>query len=164
MIVADNFVNGAFKPSASANDYLPVVSPVDGTTIGKVCVSNAADVEEAVTHAQQAFPAWSGLTLKARASIMFRFQHLLETHAEKLAELVVRENGKNKAEALASVAKGNETVEWACSLPQLAQGKTLQVSRGVTCSDVREPVGIVASIVPFNFPIMVPMYVLLMLL
>lgn len=83
---------------------------------------------------------------------MFKFHDLLEAHAEELAELVTKENGKNKGEAHASVAKGNETVEWACSLPQLAQGKTLQVSRGVTCQDLREPVGIVASIVPFNFP------------
>lgn len=89
---------------------------------------------------------------KARAAIMFRFHHLLETHAEELAALVVKENGKNRAEALASVAKGNETVEWACSLPQLIQGRTLQVSRGVTCQDLREPIGVVASIVPFNFP------------
>jgi malonate-semialdehyde dehydrogenase (acetylating) / methylmalonate-semialdehyde dehydrogenase len=92
---------------------------------------------------------------------------------------VVLENGKNKAEALASVAKGNETVEWACSMPQIAQvghvvmvtrctyaenvgpfcqGKILHVSRGVTCVDHREPLGVVASIVPFNFPIMVPMW------
>lgn len=69
----------------------------------------------------QAFPAWAELTHKARAAIMFRFHHLMEVHADELAELVVRENGKNKTEALASVAKGNETVEWACSMPQLAQ-------------------------------------------
>lgn len=75
-----------------------------------------------------------------------------------MADLVVQENGKNKAEALASVAKGNETVEWACSIPQLAQGKVLQVSRGIMCQDLREPLGIVASIVPFNFPAMVPMW------
>lgn len=68
------------------------------------------------------------------------------------------ENGKNKMEALASVLKGNETVEYACSLPQLAQGKTLQVSRGITCHETRDPLGVVASIVPFNFPIMVPMW------
>ena len=70
----------------------------------------------------------------------------------------MKENGKNKMEALASVLKGNETVEYACSLPQLIQGKTLQVSRGITCQEVREPLGVVASIVPFNFPIMVPMW------
>lgn len=63
------------------------------------------------------------------------------------AELVVAENGKNKAEALASVAKGNETVEWACSMPQLMQGKILQVSRGIDCRDLREPLGVVASLV-----------------
>lgn len=96
--------------------------------------------------------------MKARASIMFRFQYLMETHAEELAQLVVRENGKNIAEARASVAKGNETVEWACGLPQMAQGKILQVSRGVTCSDMREPIGVVASVSPLNFPIMCPMW------
>jgi malonate-semialdehyde dehydrogenase (acetylating) / methylmalonate-semialdehyde dehydrogenase len=152
MTTCDNFINGAYKPSSSANDYLNVVSPVDGSVLGKVCVSNAADVEEAVAHAQRAFPAWSSLTVKARAAIMFRFHHLMETHAEELAALVTKENGKNKGEALASVAKGNETVEWACSLPQLIQGKVLQVSRGVTCQDQREPIGVVASIVPFNSP------------
>lgn len=69
----------------------------------------------------QAYASWSELTHKSRAAIMFRFHHLMETHADELADIVVRENGKNKAEALASVAKANETVEWACSLPQLAQ-------------------------------------------
>lgn len=78
--------------------------------------------------------------------------------ADELADLVVLENGKNKMEALASVLKGNETVEYACSLPQLAQGRTLQVSRGITCQESRDPLGVVASIVPFNFPIMVPMW------
>jgi malonate-semialdehyde dehydrogenase (acetylating)/methylmalonate-semialdehyde dehydrogenase len=77
---------------------------------------------------------------------------------EELAEIVVKENGKNKMEALASVMKGNETVEYACSLPQLIQGKILQVSRGITCQEIREPLGIVACVVPFNFPIMVPMW------
>lgn len=158
LIVCDNFVQGKYQPSSSSNDYLPVISPVDGTQVGKVCISNAADVDMAVACAREAFPGWSGLTMKARASIMFRFQHLMETHAEELAQLVVRENGKNIAEARASVAKGNETVEWACGLPQMAQGKILQVSRGVTCSDMREPIGVVASVSPLNFPIMCPMW------
>jgi len=157
-IVCNNFIQGIYQPSSSSNPYLPVISPVDGTQVGKVCISNAADVDMAVACAQEAFPGWSGLTMKARASIMFRFQHLMETHAEELAQLVVRENGKNIAEARASVAKGNETVEWACGLPQMAQGKILQVSRGVTCSDMREPIGVVASVSPLNFPIMCPMW------
>ena len=77
---------------------------------------------------------------------------------DELVDLVVRENGKNRTEALASVLKGNETVEYACSLPQVVQGRTLQVSRGITCQEVRDPLGVVACIVPFNFPVMVPLW------
>lgn len=77
---------------------------------------------------------------------------------DELADLVVLENGKNRMEALASVLKGNETAEYACSLPQLAQGRTLQVSRGITCQETRDPLGVVASVVPFNFPVMVPLW------
>ena len=83
----------------------------------------AGTADEAVAAAKAAFPAWSSLTVKRRAAVMFKYHELLDKHADELADIVVMENGKNKAEALASVAKGNETVEWACSLPQLAQVK-----------------------------------------
>jgi len=89
---------------------------------------------------------------------MLKFHSLVKSNAQELAELIVAENGKNIVEALADVAKGNETVEYACSLPQLAQGKNLQVSSAVSCRDRRDPLGVVASIVPFNFPFMVPMW------
>jgi len=89
---------------------------------------------------------------------MLKFHGLVRDHAQELAELIVAENGKNITEALADVAKGNETVEYACSLPQLVQGKTLRVSSEVLCQDRRDPLGIVGSIVPFNFPFMVPMW------
>ena len=89
---------------------------------------------------------------------MLKFHALIREHAKELAEIIVKENGKNITEALADVAKGNETVEWACSLPQLAQGNILRVSGQVTCEDRRDPLGVVASIVPFNFPFMVPMW------
>jgi len=145
-------------PVKEGAEFLPVVSPVDGEVIASVLRSTTADVDEAVARAQAAFPEWSGRTVKSRAAIMFRFHQLLEDHAEELARLVTRESGKNHAESLASVAKANETVEWACSMPQLCQGKILQVSRGVTCQDLREPLGVVASVVPFNFPVMVPMW------
>lgn len=91
---------------------------------------------------------------------MLKFHHLVKENAQELAELIVKENGKNITEALADVAKGNETVEYSCSLPQLAQGKTLRVSSAVTCEDRRDSLGVVASIVPFNFPFMVPMWTL----
>ena len=95
--------------------------------------------------------------MKDRAQILIRFHQLVVKHQDELADLIVLEHGKTKAEALADVAKGNETVEFAISLPQLIQGKTLEVSRGVTCRDWKCPLGVVASIVPFNFPFMVPM-------
>ena len=96
--------------------------------------------------------------MKARATLMEEFQRLIEKNALDIAKLIVLENGKNINEALAEVAKGNETVSYACSLPSIAQGKTLQVSTDVYCTDKREPLGIVSSIVPFNFPFMVPMW------
>jgi len=89
---------------------------------------------------------------------MLKFHSLIQKHAQELAEIIVMENGKNITEALADVAKGNETVEYACSLPQLAQGKKLRVSGQVSCEDRRDPLGIITSIVPFNFPFMVPMW------
>ena len=91
---------------------------------------------------------------------MLKFHSLVKQNSQELAELIVAENGKNITEALADVAKGNETVEYACSLPQLAQGRQLQVSSAVACQDRRDPLGVIASIVPFNFPFMVPMWTL----
>jgi len=155
--ITTNFINGEFKPSA-AGGVLDVFSPSTGAVCNRVTVSTAEDVAEAVAAAEAAFPAWSTATVKRRAAIMFKFHELLDAAQDELTEIIITENGKNRAEAIASIAKGNETVEWACSLPQLVQGRTLEVSRGITCHDVREPIGIVASICPFNFPVMVPMW------
>jgi acyl-CoA reductase-like NAD-dependent aldehyde dehydrogenase len=154
MRTADNYVSGTFVPPSSGQ-YLSVTCPSNGEEIGRVGLSDARDVEAAVYAAQQAFVGWSTLTLKARAAIMLRFHALVRDHAGELADLIVLENGKNRTEALADVAKGNETVEYACSLPQLAQGRTLQVSTAVNCQDERRPLGVVVSVVPFNFPFMV---------
>jgi malonate-semialdehyde dehydrogenase (acetylating) / methylmalonate-semialdehyde dehydrogenase len=147
----DNFIDGRFITPEGVS-YLPVVSPSDETIIAQVPLSNSTHVEQAVAAAKNAFPEWSGLTIKQRAAIMFKFHHLLDIHAQELAETIVRENGKNITEALADVAKGNETVEWAASLPQLANGRILEVSKGITCQEFRQPLGVVAAIVPFNFP------------
>lgn len=159
LVTANNYINGEFvKPTT--NEYLPVTSPVTSAKIGNVALSNQADVDAAVAAASAAFPKWSSLTSKSRAAIMLKFHSLVNEHAQELAELIVKENGKNLKEALADVAKGNETVEYACSLPQLIQGKTLRVSSEVMCQDRRDPLGVIASIVPFNFPLMVPMWTL----
>ncbi|CAM9919673.1 unnamed protein product [Phaeothamnion confervicola] len=148
-----NLIGGNWQPALSKSFY-DVINPANEQVIARVAVSTGEDVALAVERGKAAFPSWSRQTVKQRAAVMFRFHALLEAHAAELAALVTLENGKNLAEAAASVAKGAETVEWACSLPQLIQGKVLQVSRGIECRDLREPLGVVASVVPFNFPIM----------
>jgi len=155
MTDANNYIGGHFVPP-STGEYMPVYNPADSSEIGRVAISTSEDVNKAVEAAKAAFPSWSSMTIKARAGIMLKLHGLLRDNAQELAEIIVKENGKNITEALADVAKGNETVEYACSLPQLAQGSTLKVSSQVSCQDRRDPLGVVASIVPFNFPMMVP--------
>ncbi|KAG6975415.1 hypothetical protein JG688_00002430 [Phytophthora aleatoria] len=156
-LTAHNLINGEFVPP-SGDKYLNVISPATSQVIGKCALSTDEDVKLAVAKGQETFKEWRQMTVKTRAAIMLKFHALMMQHQDELADIVVKENGKNRTEALASVLKGNETVEYACSLPQLVQGRTLQVSRGITCQEVRDPLGVVACIVPFNFPIMVPMW------
>lgn len=153
-----NFYNNEFHSSAAA--FLPVVSPHDGSIISQVPLSDAACCDAAVNAAQCAFAKWSSRTFKDRAQYLLRFYNILTLHIDELAEIIVLEHGKNKEEAVASVKKGLETLEYAISLPQLVQGRVLEVSRGVRCEDRRDPLGVVVSIVPFNFPIMVPFWTL----
>lgn len=155
--IVDNYISGGFVPP-STNDYVDVINPANSKTIGRVGLSVKCDVDNAVQAAKNAFLSWSSRTIKQRASIMTKFHALVQEHAQQMAELIVQENGKNITEALADVAKGNETVEWACGLPQVSVGNTLRVSGQVSCTDRRDPLGVVASIVPFNFPFMVPMW------
>ncbi|CEG47007.1 methylmalonate-semialdehyde dehydrogenase [Plasmopara halstedii] len=133
--IAYNWIDGEFvRPS---NDtFLDVTNPSTGEIIGKCALSSAEDVKLAVAKGEEAMKTWRLLTIKARAAIMLKFHALMIQCQDELADIVVKENGKNRTEALASVLKGNETVEYACSLPQLVQGRTLQVSRGITCQDL----------------------------
>lgn len=157
----NNYIHGIKQESnASSSSYIDVTSPSTSHIIAKVYKSTKDDVEQTIQSSQKAFEQWSKLTVKSRVGILMKFNYLVKEHANELAQLIVQENGKNITEALADVAKGNETVEYACSLPQLCQGKSLKVSSEVTCTDHRVPLGIVASIVPFNFPFMVPMWTL----
>jgi acyl-CoA reductase-like NAD-dependent aldehyde dehydrogenase len=157
IVEVNNYIGGSFVPP-STGQYISVYDPSDTSEIGRVALSSTEDVQKAVESAKEAFKSWSSMTIKARAAIMLKFHALVRDNAQELASLIVKENGKNMTEALADVAKGNETVEYACSLPQLAHGHILQVSSQVWCTDRRDPLGVVASIVPFNFPLMVPMW------
>jgi malonate-semialdehyde dehydrogenase (acetylating)/methylmalonate-semialdehyde dehydrogenase len=150
-----NYINGTFV-NASSNRKLDVVSPIDGNQLSTVPMSMAKDLDEAVTAAKAAFPIWSKFPIKERVQVFFRYKYLLEKNLKALAELVQEENGKTYGEAVAEVEKSIELTEFACSLPQLVTGEILEVSKGVECRTEHVPLGVVASIVPFNFPSMVP--------
>ena len=155
--IVANLVNGAMVSTEFT--FLDVEAPTTGEVIASCPLSNTADVESAVLAAEAAFVSWSAQTVRTRVAILHKYRALIAAHADELADIVVLENGKNRAEALASVAKGNETVEWACGMPALGvAGDTLRVSGSVSCRDQREPLGVVACICPFNFPAMVPMW------
>lgn len=150
-----NFINGSFTPSGPGR-ILPVISPLDGSLLADMPCSTPADLDAAVKAARAAFTGWSRTPVKERAQVFFRYKYLLEQHKAELTALVSEENGKIKEEALAEIEKCIELTEFATSMPQLIAGEILEVSKGVECRTERTPVGIVASIVPFNFPAMVP--------
>lgn len=154
-----NFVNGQFVQSSSART-LPVVSPIDGNELSTVPLSNSTDLDRAIQAARSAFPAWSRTPIKERVQVFFRYKTLLEKNLKELAELVQEENGKTFSEGAAEIEKSIELTEFACSLPQLVTGEVLEVSKGVECRTDHVPLGVVASIVPFNFPSMVPNWTL----
>jgi malonate-semialdehyde dehydrogenase (acetylating)/methylmalonate-semialdehyde dehydrogenase len=149
-----NYVDG--KLTASGNGRLDVFSPLDGSVISTVPLSTKSDLDKAVETAKKAFPAWSNKPIKERVQIFYKYKYLLEQNIEALTELVHIENGKTISESRAEVEKSIEVTEFACSLPQLTSGEVLEVSKGVECRIEKYPVGVVASITPFNFPNMVP--------
>lgn len=150
-----NYIGGTFV-DGNGSDYIDVMNPATGEAISRVPLSGGAEVDRAVAAAKAAFPAWAATPIKERAQVFYRYKALLEKNIDALAALVTEENGKIDGEARAEVLKSAELTEFACSLPQITAGEVLEVSRGVECRIERYPVGIVASITPFNFPNMVP--------
>jgi malonate-semialdehyde dehydrogenase (acetylating) / methylmalonate-semialdehyde dehydrogenase len=149
-----NFLGGKFAESDSPQ--LEVINPSDGSLLAHVPLSTAEELDQAIRSAQSAFPAWSTTPIKARVQIFFRYRDLLQRQFDELAALISEEHGKIRSEAEAEIVKAIELTEFACSLPQIVAGEVLEVSRGVECRMDRYPLGVVASIVPFNFPSMVP--------
>jgi malonate-semialdehyde dehydrogenase (acetylating) / methylmalonate-semialdehyde dehydrogenase len=150
-----NYINGQFVDASSAR-ILDVISPLDGNLLSKVPMSMAKDLDNAVKAAKAAFPKWSHTPIKERVQVFYKYKYLMEQNLKELAELVSEENGKTIGEATAEIEKCIELTEFACSLPQLVTGEVLEVSKGVECRTEHVPLGVVASIVPFNFPSMVP--------
>jgi malonate-semialdehyde dehydrogenase (acetylating)/methylmalonate-semialdehyde dehydrogenase len=149
-----NYIGGGF---ATADlPAIDVFDPSAGSVISRVPMSGVRELDAAVAAAKQAFPAWSAMPIKQRVQVFFKYKTLLEKHIDELSALVTEENGKIASEARAEIEKAAELCEFACSLPQIATGEVLEVSRGVECRIERFPLGVVAGIVPFNFPSMVP--------
>jgi malonate-semialdehyde dehydrogenase (acetylating)/methylmalonate-semialdehyde dehydrogenase len=151
-----NYING--QKSAGNGKTLSVIAPQTGRTIAEVILSSQTDLETAVNAAKKSFPLWSGQTLKSRVQVFFKFRNLLEQHIDELTDLICQENGKIASEARAEILKGMELCEFTCSLPQIVADEVQQVSLGVECRTSHAPLGVVASIAPFNFPLMVPLW------
>ena len=150
----NNFING--QPSNPQVDRAERYSPVDGALLSTIPMSDMAELDRAVAAAKDAFPIWSSWTMKERAAVFFKYYALLSERAEECAQILHDEMGKDFNEAKAEIAKSLELTEFACAMPQIAAGDFEEVSRGVECRHVHAPLGVVASITPFNFPHMVP--------
>ncbi len=149
-------VNGEWHLSKT-DKYMPVTDSSTGEMIAEVPCCTAEEVESAIASAQEAFPAWSKLSLSQRTQMMFKWRNILIEHLEELTLLCAEELGKTLAEARGDVLKAIEPTEHACSLPTLMQGDaSLQVTTGFDTATYRMPLGVVAGIVPFNFPAMIP--------
>ena len=156
----DNFIGGRFVAARTAS-FFDVHNPAAGELIGRTPLSTSVDVDAAVDAASRAFPAWRDTPVNARAQVLFRFKQALETHFEELARIVTTEHGKTLDEARGSVRRGIECIEVASGAPSLMQGSGLEdISTGIDCHVVRQPLGVCAAIAPFNFPAMVPLWFL----
>ncbi len=157
---AVNYIGGEFQPPRSSKETQPVLNPRWGKAMSHVVMSAREDVDAAVAVAEKAYADWREWPIRDRAQVLYRLRQILVDNIEELSWLITHENGKIFPEAKAEVEKSIECVEYGCSLPNLASGNQLEVSRGVACEVVYEPLGVVAGVTPFNFPLMVPMWML----
>ncbi|MGZ5373638.1 MAG: aldehyde dehydrogenase family protein, partial [Aeromicrobium sp.] len=155
MTTYEHFIGGKFTPG-EGDRFGDVFNPALGKPQSKVNLATAVDVDAAVSAAQSAFETWGNTSVTARARIMFTFRELLVRHEDELAEIISSEHGKTIEDARGEVVRGREVVEFACGIPQLLKGDyNDQVSGSVDMHSFRQPLGVVAGITPFNFPIMV---------
>ncbi len=156
----ENYVGGRWVRS-TATEFLNVVDPATQELLARVPVSPRADVVAAIEAASAAFPDWRRTPPEERIQYLFRLKQLLEEHRDELARTLVRENGKTLGEARGELQRAIENVEVACGIPTLMQGFNLEdVARGIDEMMVRQPLGVVAAITPFNFPAMIPFWFL----
>ena len=155
-----NYIGGK-RRRASATEFLDFLNPATGEVLGKVPASTAADVGTAVEAAAAAFPAWRRTPPEERVQFLFKMKQLLEEHLAEIAEILTKENGKTLAESCGEIRRAIENVEVACGIPMLMQGYNLEdVAQGIDEIMIRQPLGVVAAISPFNFPAMIPFWFL----
>src|SRR5437588_1122082 len=155
-----SYIGGRFRESkATTVDQIP--NPATGETIASLPYSTRDEINEAVAAATKAFPAWSDTPVPDRAQVMFRFKALYDKHFEELSALVTQENGKTLEESRGELKRAIEVIDFACGAPTLTMGTNLdQIARGIDEELTRFPVGVVAGITPFNFPNMVPLWMI----
>ncbi len=154
----DHFINGR-RVAGSSGRHGEVFNPANGAVEKHVPLADEAEVEAAIAAAKVAFPGWSETPPLKRARVMFRFKQLLDQHHDELARLITLEHGKVLSDAHGEVTRGIEIVEFACGIPQLLKGDyTEQIGGGIDNWSMRQALGVVAGITPFNFPVMVPMW------
>ncbi|HEY5078539.1 MAG TPA: CoA-acylating methylmalonate-semialdehyde dehydrogenase [Opitutaceae bacterium] len=157
LIPCPNFIGGEWAQSKLAGS--PVFNPSTGDVIAECPMGGAAEVNAAVEAAAAAFPGWRDTPAIERARYFFRFRHLVEENFDRLCASVSLEHGKTLVESRGSVYRGIENIEYACGIPSLLFGDTLEnVARNVDCETVLQPLGVCAGITPFNFPVMVPLW------
>jgi len=159
METVPNLIGGEWRVASGPVDEIP--DPATGETIAELPYATSAEIETAVTAARAAQPQWGETAVPDRAQVMFRFKQLLEEHVEELARIITQENGKTLAEARGDVRRGIDAVEFSCGAPTLLMGQNLdQVASGIDMELSRFPVGVVVGITPFNFPVMIPLWMM----
>ena len=158
MYTIDHWIDGRRSPSSSGRTG-PIFNPATGQQQGQVALASVAEVDAAVASAKTAFESWRASSLSKRADILFAFRQQVYARRAEIANLVSQEHGKVPSDAAGELARGLENVEFACGIPQMLKGSySEQVSGGVDVYSIKQPLGVVAGITPFNFPAMVPMW------
>jgi malonate-semialdehyde dehydrogenase (acetylating)/methylmalonate-semialdehyde dehydrogenase len=157
METINHYIGG--REVEGAERFADVYNPALGEPCARVALASREDVDAAVASAAAAFPAWAATPPLARARVLFKYLQLCQQHTDEFASMVVREHGKTFSDAQGEVARGIEVVEFAAGIPQMLKGEfTDQIARGIDAWSMRQPLGVVAGITPFNFPVMVPMW------
>ena len=158
--IIKNYIEGEWVESES-KQLLDVINPAKNEVIAKVPLSTTKEVNQAIESANKAFQSWKEIPSTTRARYMFKLKDLLERNSEELAQITVNENGKTIEEAKGEIIRGIENVEVATGIPSLMMGYNLEdVSKGIDSNTIRQPIGTFCAVPPFNFPVMVPLWMI----